>query len=345
MSRGPADASLRPETDPRDPWWLRRPSARAALGATAVCVALAGAAAWIAAWASPLAARSLIPRVRGAREIYLSTLPDDPARVLLVAQRSRSEVRRGEEGPTGARYWIHRYGDPQRPGLPDRILLSSRRRGARLFVPVGALDLESALAATPRAAKPAPGRDAPGRAPRIRGALVELYVDRLFAGAYLELRFPERELDAKGEAQRFDLVAIRGNRVRCADFVLTPNPRYYRARLLEGALPHGAFVGNELPPGRELLLAFYADPSRAPDSLEAPISIFDELGLAWGDVVPTLVDDRWQVEALPRYAPTPPSRAQREAAARLVALDLAARLEASAERDRLARDVGAWVER
>jgi hypothetical protein len=326
-----------------DPWWLRLPSARAALAATLLCTALGSGAAGIAAWWSPLAVRSLLPPVPGARELYLSTLVDDPGRVLLVSQRSQSTMRRGESAQVGARYWIHRYGDPERPGLPDRILLSSRSRGARLLVPAGALDLESALAAAP-ASGPG-GKRARGGAPRVRSALVHVYVDRLFAGAYLELRFPNRERDAQGDPRRFDLVAIRDNRVRCADFVLTPNPRYYHEALIEGRAPQGAFVGNELPGGPELLLAVYQDPSRPPDPLQAPISIFDELGLAWGDVVPTLVDDRWQIEALPRFATAPARAERREAAARLVALDLAARLESDAERERLARGVEAWLAR
>jgi hypothetical protein len=334
----------------RDPWWLRRPSGRAALAATGISVVLASAGAWIAASSSPLAARDLLPSIPGAREVFLSTVPDDPQRVLLVTQRSQATTRRGEAQAPGGQYWIHRYIDPARPGLPERILLTSRNRGARLLVPVGALDLATALATAP-APEPVPpgGAGAPpggaGAPPRIRRALVQLYVDRLFAGAYLELRFPQRAKDAKGNPLRFDLVAVRGNRVRSVDFVLTPNPRYYRAALLEGALPEGAFVGNELPPGRELLLALYQDPARAPDPLQAPISLFDELGLAWGDAVPTLVDDRWQIEALPRYATAPASRERREAAARLVAVDLAARLEAPSERERLAHGLGEWLER
>ena len=328
---------------PSDPWWLRLPSARSALAATALCTALGATAAGIAAWWSPLAIRSLLPPVPGARELFLTTIVDEPGRVLLVSQRRHSEMRRSDNAQFGARYWIHRYGDPQRPGLPDRILLSSRSRGARLLVPVGALDLESALATAPGAGPR--GKRTPGDPPRIRSALVHLYVDRLFAGAYLELRFPNRERDAKGDPRRFDLVAIRDNRVRCADFVLTPNPRYYHAALVAGELPQGAFVGNELPAGAELLLAVYQDPARPPDPLQAPISIFDELGLAWGDVVPTLVDDRWQLEALPRFATAPADTKRREAAARLVAVDLAARLESQAERERLARGVDAWFAR
>jgi len=321
----------------RTPWWGRVTSPRAALAAIALCAALASAGAWLASVSSPLAARNLLPHVPGAREIFLTTLPDDAGRVLLVSDRSRATTRRSDAAPSGSRYWIHRYGDPARPELPDRILLSSRSRGARLLVPVGALDLDTALAIPP------PREDAPSpRTPRIRSGLVQLYVDRLFAGTWLELRFPDRESDAKGEPLRFDLVAIRGNRVRCADFVLTANPRYYRDALIEGRMPEGAFVANALPGGPELLLAFYADPTRPPDALAAPISVFDELGLAWGDGVPTLVDDRWQIEPLPRYAMAPAGPERRDAAARLVAVHLAARLEPAAERERLAEGFARW---
>jgi hypothetical protein len=285
--------------------------------------------------------RNLLPTPSAeAHEVFLTSLIDDPQRVLFTAQRSLTTVHRGEDAQGGSRYWIHRYGDPARPELPDRILLQSRRRGARLLVPVGALELESALA-SPLGVEPAKqggGGSVPSR-------LVHLYVDRLFAGAYLELRLPDRERDEKGEARRFDLIAVRGNRVRTADFVLAPNSRYYRAALIEGDMPHGELVANGLPSGPELLFAFYEDLSRAAEPLQAPISIFDELGLAWGDVIPTLVDDRWQVEALPRYATLPPSDEMRTATARMVALHLAARLESRPERDRLAHEMGEWLAR
>jgi hypothetical protein len=324
-----------------DPWWLRRPSARAALGTTLVCAVLAAAGAWIAAQESPLVVRNLLPSpAPGMREVFLATLIDDPARVLFTTRRSLTTAHRGESEQGGSRYWIHRYGDPARPELPDRILLTSRSRGARLFVPVGALDLESALAA-PVGLEPA----LKGGGGSVPSGLVHLYADRLFSGTYLELRLPDREVDEKEEPRRFDLVAIRGNRVRTVDFVLTPNPRYYRDALIEGGMPQGEFVASDLPGGPELVFAFYEDLARPAESLRVPISLFDELGLAWGDSVPTLVDDRWHVEELPRYANRPPTPELRATAARMVALHLAARIEARPERERLARDVGAWVTR
>jgi hypothetical protein len=324
---------------PSDPWWLRRPSAAAALATTALCLALAAAGGWLAAQASPLAARSLLPTGDpGTREVFLTTLLDEP-RVALTTRRSLTSVHRGEADPAGSRYWIHRYADPARPDLPERVLLTSRSRGARLYVPLGALDLERALAA-PVGAEPA--RHGGGAVP---SELVHLHLDRLFAGAYLELRFPNRERDPAGEPRRFDLVAVRGNRVRCADFVLTPNPRYYREALIEGDMPRGAFRVNDLASGPELVFAFFADLSRPAEPLQVPISLFDELGLAWGDAVPTLVDDRWRIEELPRFATAPPSREARDAAARLVAVHLAARFEPRRERERLARDAAAWLAR
>ena len=340
MSKAPERAG----TSAEGPWWLRRPSGGAAFATTALCLAFASAGGWLAAQWSPLVARNLIPdSVSGVQEIFLSTLPDDPERVLLVTQRSLATIRRGEAAQAGSHYWIHRYGDPARPGLPDRILLSSRSRGARLLVPIGALDLDSALTALPEA--DVVGTPDAHKPPRVRTGVVQLYVDRLFAGAYLELRFPDRERDARGDPQRFDLVAIRGNRVRCADFVLTPNPRYYRAELAEGGMPHGEFRVNELPTGPELLFAFHQDLKRPADPLQVPISVFDELGLAWGDVVPTLVDDRWQIERLPRYAKAKADSALRESTARLVAVDLAARIEERSERERLASNLTEWLTR
>jgi hypothetical protein len=323
------------------PWWLRRPSARTALASTALCVGLAAVAGWIAAHESPLAVRSLLPTSgAGVREVFLTTLIDEPLRVALTTQRDNTSVDRSQDSFAGNRYWIHRYADPARPELPDRILLTSRNRGARLLIPVGALDLESALAA------------AVGVAPALKGGggtvpseLVQLYQDRLFAGTYLELRFPDREVDEKAEPKRFDLVAVRGNRVRTADFLLQPNPRYYRNALIEGSMPQGEFRLSSPASGPELFFAFYEDSDRPAESLFVPISIFDELGLAWGEVVPTLVDDRWRLEELPRYATAPAPPELRAEAARMVAVQVAARLGERSERERLAHDVAAWAAR
>ena len=334
-------SKLRDPGSSTDPWWLRRPSARDALATTALCLGLAVAAAWIAARQSPLFVRNLLPTPSAlAREVFLTHLVDEPSRVLYTTQRSLTTVHRGESAQGGNRYWIHQYGDPARSELPDRILLTSRSRGARLLVPVGALDFDTALA-SPVGIEPAKeggGGSVPTR-------LVHLYVDRLFAGAYLELRFPERERDEKAEPRRFDLIAIRDNRVRTADFLLAPNPRYYRNALIEGDMPHGDFSASELPGGPELVFAFYEDLARGAESLQVPISIYDELGLAWGEVVPTLVDDRWRIDELPRYATAPPTPEVREATARMVALHLAARLESRTERERLAHQMGEWLGR
>lgn len=328
-------------SSPSDPWWLGRPSARAALATTTLCLALAAAAGWVAAQQSPLVVRSLLPTPSAeAREVFLTHLIDEPQRVLFTSQRSLTSVHRGEDAQGGSTYWIHRYGDPARPELPDRILLQSRSRGARLLVPVGALELGSALA-SPVGVEPAKE----GGGGSVPSGLVQLYVDRLFAGTYLELRFPDRERDEAGEPRRFDLIAIRDNRVRTADFVLAPNPRYYRAALIEGDMPHGELLANELPGEPELVFAFYEDLARGAESLQLPISIFDELELAWGDAMPMLVDDRWQIEELPRYETAPPSPETRDATARMVALHLAARLEGRPERERLAHQMGEWLAR
>jgi hypothetical protein len=328
-------------SSPTDPWWLGRPSAKAALVSTAACLALAAGIGWLAAQQSPLVVRNLLPTPSAeAREVFLTHLIDQPQRVLFTSQRSLTSVHRGEDAQGGSSYWIHRYGDPARPELPDRILLQSRSRGARLLVPVGALELGSALA-SPVGIEPAKeggGGSVPSR-------LVHLYVDRLFAGTYLELRFPDRERDENGEPRRFDLIAIRDNRVRTADFVLAPNPRYYRAALIEGDVPHGDLVASELPGAPELVFAFYEDLARGAESLQVPISLFDELELAWGDAMPMLVDDRWQIDELPRYETAPASPEIREATAQMVALHLAARFESRSERERLAHEMGEWLAR
>lgn len=314
---------------------------RAALGTTALCVVLAAGGAMLASRQSPLVARNLLPApAADERQVFLTTLIGEPHRVLFTTQRALTTVRRGEDAQGGSRYWIHRYGDPARPELPDRILLQSRRRGARLLVPVGALDLDSALAQPVGTlpVKEGGGGSVPSR-------LVHLYIDRLFAGAYLELRFPDRERDAEDQPLRFDLVAIRDNRVRTVDFVLAPNPRYYRAALIEGGMPHGDLRVSELPSGSELVFAFYEDLEREAESLQVPISIFDELGLAWGDVATTMIDDRWRLAELPHYATQPAPPELRESAARMVAFHLAARFESRPERESLARRMGEWLAR
>src|SRR5262249_44026852 len=148
--------------------------------------------------------------------LYLTQLTADPARALLTTRRSNSTWSRDQAAQAGDPYWVRRYGDPTRPGLPERILLTSRSRGAHLLVPLGALDLERALS------KPLeePGESDPR--PRVKSSLTQLFWNRSFAGVYLHLRFPEREIVADGSPTRksrdFDLVVMRGDELVTTDF-------------------------------------------------------------------------------------------------------------------------------
>src|SRR6185503_10373581 len=146
----------------------------------------------------------------GLEPLYLTRL--DEGRVLLTTRRENSTWSRDRASQGGDPYWVRRYTDPARPGLPQRFLLTSRSRGAHLLVPLGALDLERALSA-PRSDAPSELDGTPGggaspatpaehaspaelaspaeREPRVRVELKRVYWNRAFAGIFLHLRFPE----------------------------------------------------------------------------------------------------------------------------------------------------------
>jgi hypothetical protein len=317
---------------------LRRPSPAAACRALGVCSLGAVALALFASHESPFAARALLPVEEvDLRALYLTSLAQDPARVFVTADRAKSTLSRDRMRQAGVGHWIHRYRDPARPGLPPRILLTNRDRGAHLLVPVGALDLERALA------DPLPEPAEGGTGPlRVESELVHVFEDRLFAGVFLELRFPARPEDGKGARLDFDLVAVRENRARTTDFLLQPNERYYRAALVKGAMPAGPFRARPGSP-RELAFALFEDGSPA-QPLWLPVSLFDELGLAWDEKVPTLVDDRWNLAALPSFPESPAPRERRSLVGRLGAMHLAARLEPEPERGILARSLQAFLD-
>ena len=315
----------------RRPLWHGRTTARTALLALCAFVPTAGIIALFAGRWSPLAARSSLRLDQEARAVFLTSLPDDPARVNVSTKRESTSLDRDEAALGGDPYWIHRYRDPERGGLPERILLTSRSRGARLLIPLGALDLEQALSAA--RSTPAPGSEPPGgttaeatpRTPTVESALVHLFVDRLFAGLYLELRFPEREIGTDEKPIDYDLVVVRGNLVRTTDFLLQPNGRYYRSAIIEGVFPSGPLVRNAST-GDELvyMLSETLEPGQP---LYVPIPLFDELALAWGDDLPTLVDDRWWAERFPAFEPIPPSSEARSWLAWEGAVHLTARFE------------------
>lgn len=298
--------------------------------ALAVCLCLA-------AWPRLrlIQARADLPlSAPGAFEaVFLSTTADDPGRVLFTTRRENASWARDMGTQAGNGYWLERYGDPRRPGLPPRLLLTSRSRGARLYVPLGALELERALswpasAAAARATEPA-------RAPAVEHELVQLFVDRSFAGLYLELVLPERARDASGKALDHDLVVVRGNRVRSADFLLRPDGELYRAALVAGIRPTGEFRRGR-DGGDELVFLLPSDPAAPCPPLFTSISLFDELGLLWGDELGTIVDDRWNPAAFPAFEVGPPGRELRSGLAWNGALHLAAHIEPAEERDALA---------
>jgi hypothetical protein len=300
------------------------------------CAALAAGASAFAARVSPLAVRSILPMSSfDVRELYLSSLVDDPQRVLLTTRRANSTVRRGTADQAGNRYWAHRYVDPARPGIPPRWILSSRSRGGRLLVPAAALDLPEALFRGPASEDDDLA---------VRAALVQLYLDRLFQGLYLELRFPRRRETTGGEPERFDLVVVRDDLVRTVDFVLQPNARYYRAAIALGRRPEGPLRRTPHADGDELVFALFEDPERAAHPLFLPVPLFEELALAWGDQVPTIVDDRWHPRDVPVFEASAPGAAERMRLARLAAVHLAARIDGEGERERLGARVAALVE-
>src|SRR6185503_15878798 len=95
----------------------------------------------------------------GLEPLYLTRL--DEGRVLLTTRRENSTWSRDRASQGGDPYWVRRYTDPARPGLPKRILLTSRSRGAHLLIPLGALDLERALS-EPVDLSPGAGAAKPG---------------------------------------------------------------------------------------------------------------------------------------------------------------------------------------
>src|SRR5688572_11158999 len=249
-------------------FWTRRPTARRALASVAVA-GLAGAALAIAATRlSPFSTRSHLALDSGdVEDLFLTPLASDPARVLLTTQRENSTWTRDRGSQAGDPYWIRRYGDPARPGLPERILLTSRSRGAHLLIPLGALDLEHALSEPEEEAEDESGR------PLVRRSLTQLYWGRSFAGVFLHLRFPERELASgatdPGESLDHDLVIVRGNRVCTTDFLLQPNGELYRAALADGLMPAGPLRRNPLA-SDELVLTLRADTGSEARPLYAP---------------------------------------------------------------------------
>ena len=311
-------------------FWSVRPTARRAL-ATLAGVTLAGAAlAWSASELSPFSTRSgLALNSGGIEELFLTQLAEDPARALLTTRRANSTWARDQSAQAGDPYWVRRYGDPARPGLPERILLTSRSRGAHLLVPLGALDLERALA------KPLDEEEARVDHPSVRSELIQLFWNRSFAGVYLHLRFPERETvadgSAPGELRGFDLVIVRGNELVTTDFLLQPNGEVYRSALADGRMLAGELRRNPLT-GDELVLFVYPEPHAEGVALYSPVSLLDELHLCWGDELGTVLDDRWRVDRSPAFTLEPPSGELRARVRRNGALHLAARLEARDER-------------
>jgi hypothetical protein len=315
----------------RTPFWSVRPTAHGALVTTA-WVALAGTGlAWVATALSPFSARSNLDLASGAiDEVYLTQLPEDPARALLTTQRSNSTWARDQASQAGDPYWVRRYDDPAHPGLPKRILLTSRSRGAHLLVPLGALDLEHALS------EPLEERaDGAPEPPAVRSRLTQVFWNRAFAGVFLHLRFPEREpppnATKRDERRDFDLVIVRGNELLTTDFLLQPNGELYRAALARGQAPAGPLRRNPLT-GDELVLLVYPEKDAASVPLYSPVSLFDELRLCWGAQIGTILDDRWRLERAPAFVVRPPSEQERASAVRNGALHLAARIEGHAER-------------
>jgi hypothetical protein len=300
-------------------------SASVVLGAS---VLAALAVTFAASRVSPTLARANLPLDESGLEgVFLTQLADDPGRVLYTTRRENSTWSRDMQTQAGNAFWIRRYGDPAHPGLPPRILIQSRSRGAHLFLPLGALDLERSLS------WPTANDDA---ATRVRHQLVQMYVDREFAGVYLELRFPERREDASGDPIDHDLVFVRGNRVRTTDCSLRPDGELYRAALVDGRQPAGDLRRNA-GLGDEFAFLMPSAPDAPCTPMPISISMFDELSLMWGDELGTLLDDRWDAAALPAAEFAPPEPALRDTLAVGGSLHMAARVEDDAERVRLQR--------
>ena len=313
-------------------FWSIRPTAKSAL-VTLLGVALAGAALSSGAERfSPFATRSRLELASGEiEELFLTPLSEDPERALLTTRRSNSTWARDQANQAGDPYWVRHYADPARPGLPPRILLTSRSRGAHLLIPLGALDLEHALAEPITA--DADGERDPGR-PFLRSSLTQLYWSRSFAGVFLHLRFPKREPlpdRTDGEMRDFDLVIVRGNELVTTDFLLQPNGEIYRAALADGLLPAGPLRRNPLEEGETVLLV-YPEARAEGVSLYSPVSLSDELRLCWGSELKTIVDDRWRPADAPAWDLRPPSPEVRARVRWNGTLHLAARLEPEEER-------------
>jgi len=311
-------------------FWSLRPSSRRALATTAWVTVAGTALAWSATQLSPFSTRSSLALASGEIEgLYLTQLAEDPARALFTTRRENSTWTRDQAAQAGDPYWVRRYGDPARPGLPERILLTSRSRGAHLLVPLGALELERALS------EPREEDEALADRPRVRCSLTQLFWNRSFAGVFLHLRFPEREVvadgSATGEPRDFDLVIVRENELVTTDFLLQPNGEIYRAALADGRVPAGELRRNPLT-GDELVLLVYQEPDAEGVPLFSPVSLLDELRLCWGAQLGTVLDDRWRIDRAPAYTLEPPSGELRARVRRNGALHLAARLEGRDER-------------
>jgi hypothetical protein len=330
---------------PRGTFWSRRPSSTKAL-VTALSTAFVGGLLALAATrVTPFSTRSHLELASGGLdELYLTPLPEDPARVLLTTRRENSTWTRDRATQAGDPYWMRRYADPERPGLPERILLTSRSRGAHLLVPIGALDLERALSG---ATDGEPAAEEGVERPSLRCSLTQVYWRRSFTGLFLHLRFPKREIRAAGpeagEPIDFDLVLVRGNELRTTDFLLQPNGELYRAALADGIAPSGPFRRNPAT-GDELVILLRDEPLGAGEPLYSPVSLFDELGLCWGAQLPTILDDRWRVDELPAYALRPAPPDLRARVAWNGALHLAARLEEEEERLALERALARFTD-
>lgn len=317
-------------------FWSARPTPARALATSALVALLALLVVLGATRLSPFSTRSHLALAgSGLDEFFLTPLAEDPGRVQLTTRRENSTWTRDQASMAGDPYWVRRYGDPARPGLPQRILLTSRSRGAHLFVPVGALDLERDLAELESAEAPAEGQ------PHVRSSLAQIFWSRSFAGLFLHLRFPEREVlstgQQAGEALDFDLVIVRGNELLTTDFLLQPNAKLYRSLLADGLQPPGPYRRNAA--SDELVLLLRAEPADTSVPLYAPVSLFDELRLCWGAQLERVVDDRWHPEEAPAYAVRRPSEETRAQVAWHGALHLAARFEDEAERAALARSL------
>jgi hypothetical protein len=327
-------------------FWTHRPSRSHALVLSALVALIGVALSLVAARVSPLVVRShLRVEAGGLDPLYLTRLQEDPARALLTTRRENSTWSRDQSSQAGDPYWVRRYADPARPGLPDRFLLSSRSRGAHLLIPLGALDLERALAAPALAGDAPPkeplvdGPPALGPAdPALRSKLVRLYWNRSFAGIYLQLRLRERtEITQGPEAGEFisyDLVIVRDGALCTTDFLLQPNGELYRSLLADGLMPAGAFRRNPAAGDESVFLIGEDSPGTAVP-LFSPVSLSDELRLCWGDELPCVLDDRWREDMAPPFELAEPSARLRAKVAENGRLHLLSRLEGEDERDAL----------